>query len=495
MPKRLLHIPDTEETDYIQLVEQDEGGKLEPYVALSYCWGKTGQPMTTYASMPQFLRGIKLEDLPNTIKDAIRVTRQLGMKRLWVDSLCIHQDSNYDKTCQISQMPLIYGSATLTIMASRATDVHEGFLHERPNVINPDNPRFSLRCVSGAGITENVILAPESSGNDAIIIEPLDSRAWCLQERFLSRRILEFGSFQTRWNCQYREVLTDGFKHSDSVTKQRSDRVFKQGLELLLNYRHMKFPTSSRFDVWGDLVRLYSHRTLSLPSDRLPAISGIATLFANTFGNEYVAGHWRSDLARELLWTVSNRPGSSMRPVNYIAPSWSWASLNTGIEFGQRAEIDDHFKIIECSKQHNIFHQDSYISFHDIGLETYNFVVRGQVFPARVYRDKHEVISVRLRMMGNQALIFPADAILDAIEDEVVKLGAGCFDVLLLRVNKPVKLKPEQYGPYDSGLILRQSSRNQYSRWGVYNYVVSKIRPLVHDKWFANCEEQTITII
>jgi len=291
-PKRLIRMPVAEDPDCVRLFEQNHGVGKEPYVALSYCWGKGSQLMTTTESLPQFLLKINLHDLPQTIKDAIRVTCNLGIQWLWVDSLCIIQDDNYDQVEQIHQMPKIYGSATLTIMASRASDVHEGFLQERSTVLKLDNPNFSLPYLPRSGQMENVILTSELSREDQIFIEPLDSRAWCLQERFLSRRILEFGSFQTRWNCQHREVVTDGFKREDSVTKQRSDRVFKQGLELLLNYRHMKFKPASRFDVWGDLVKLYSHRSLSLPSDRLPAISGIASLFSNTFGDEYVAGHW-----------------------------------------------------------------------------------------------------------------------------------------------------------------------------------------------------------
>jgi len=131
------------------------------------------------------------------------------------------------------------------------------------------------------------------------------------------------------------------------------------------------------------------------------------------------------------------------------------------------------------------------LSFHELGLESSSFVVRGQVFPAQVYRDKIEEKTVQLRMKDNAKLTYPAVSKFDAIEDEVVKNGPGYFAVLLLRVSKPQNQKPHQRGLYDSGLILRQTSGNEYSRWGVYTSVVIKNRHPDNDRWV----EQTISII
>jgi hypothetical protein len=69
-----------------------------------------------------------LEDLPQTIQDAIEVTRGMRMKYLWVDALCIVQDSEEDKVRNLSVMHLTYQNSLLTIVAARASSAEHGFL-------------------------------------------------------------------------------------------------------------------------------------------------------------------------------------------------------------------------------------------------------------------------------------------------------------------------------------------------------------------------------
>src|ERR1700733_2500585 len=69
-------------------LEESGGKKPEPYVALSYCWGGSQEHiMTTRTNLPERLQNIPFETLPQTIKDAIIVTRELKYKYLWVDAL------------------------------------------------------------------------------------------------------------------------------------------------------------------------------------------------------------------------------------------------------------------------------------------------------------------------------------------------------------------------------------------------------------------------
>ena len=112
--------------------------------------------------------------------------------------------------------------------------------------------------------------------------EPLDLRAWALQERFLSPRILEFGSVQTRWICQHvsdGNCFTDGYVSSGVTNAARSDTLFQLGLQgiLLSDYGHDpadSIQTEIR-GLWGEIVEVYTHRKLKLKTDRLPALSGI----------------------------------------------------------------------------------------------------------------------------------------------------------------------------------------------------------------------------
>jgi Heterokaryon incompatibility protein (HET) len=63
---------------------------------------------------------------PKTLSDAIKVCREIGMRYIWIDALCIVQDDPKDKAREIGQMGRIYKDATLTIMAASAKTVHEG---------------------------------------------------------------------------------------------------------------------------------------------------------------------------------------------------------------------------------------------------------------------------------------------------------------------------------------------------------------------------------
>jgi hypothetical protein len=133
MPKRLLKLQKTPGSSrhVIQLVETSEMINI-PYVALSYCWGKLQNLVLTQETYSQLKDGIDEADLAPTLKDAVVVTRELGLEHLWVDALCIKQDDGTDKAVEIARMCEIYGNAAVTIAASRSSSVDEGFLNPRP---------------------------------------------------------------------------------------------------------------------------------------------------------------------------------------------------------------------------------------------------------------------------------------------------------------------------------------------------------------------------
>jgi hypothetical protein len=93
------------------------------YVALSYCWGGQQEVLLTVDTLDAKIRGLCLENLPQTIRDAIEVTKKLGFRYLWVDALCILQDDQKDKRLEIEAMGNIYRNATLTVAASDSKGV------------------------------------------------------------------------------------------------------------------------------------------------------------------------------------------------------------------------------------------------------------------------------------------------------------------------------------------------------------------------------------
>ena len=130
MPTRLIEI--SSPTDQCRLrLRESEGSVTEPYVALSYCWGGDQSFKLTHKWVNEWMVGIPWDELPQTIKDAVTVCQRLGVRSLWVDSICIMQDDANEKAAEIAQMPYIYRNSTLTIAASRAATVQVGFLGER----------------------------------------------------------------------------------------------------------------------------------------------------------------------------------------------------------------------------------------------------------------------------------------------------------------------------------------------------------------------------
>jgi len=177
MPTRVIEIQVKRDLYYLRLRETNHEIK-EPYAALSYCWGGEKHGKTTNDNIHRHRMRINMGDLPPTLRDAVVVAHKIGIRLLWIDSLCILQDDVYDKAVEISQMPRVYSQATVTITASRAKGVQEGFLFDRPK-IDRDNPKLAfklqlLQYILGKNM-ENIILPAVERADD---IEPLHLRAW-----------------------------------------------------------------------------------------------------------------------------------------------------------------------------------------------------------------------------------------------------------------------------------------------------------------------------
>jgi hypothetical protein len=107
-------------------------GEAAEYTSLSYCWGGDQPFRTTKCTLPTKLDHISPTSLPKTLQDAASVTRQLGLRYLWIDSLCIIQDDPLDMTRELSTMHTIYKNATIVIAAEFPTNVHRWFLLQQP---------------------------------------------------------------------------------------------------------------------------------------------------------------------------------------------------------------------------------------------------------------------------------------------------------------------------------------------------------------------------
>jgi hypothetical protein len=129
-PSRLIQVePNT--SNNVKLVDCPDGQVA--YIALSHCWGSSRTFETTGSNIQRHHEGIDIDEIPKTFRDAIIVGRQLNVRYLWIDSICIIQDSKHDWFVEASRMDDIYSNASLTISASCSKNDADGFLRNRPH--------------------------------------------------------------------------------------------------------------------------------------------------------------------------------------------------------------------------------------------------------------------------------------------------------------------------------------------------------------------------
>ncbi|KAK4183170.1 heterokaryon incompatibility protein-domain-containing protein [Podospora australis] len=318
-------------------------GENAPFVALSHCWGdpKNRPMITTMATLDTHTKCIPLATFPPTFRDAILVTRMLGVRYIWVDSLCIIQDSTEDWELESAAMTAIYHDAILTISADAAPDSTHGLFGPVGSRKFPDNIPVQLDEDGNGSVFVrerpwHPIHASEMFHTSKLQKEgPLFNRAWVLQEWLLSRRIARFASGELFWECnaaiccecQVQTQALSGDSHQLSQLPWAL-RPYSKAHFFSLQGNGNKEPKL----LWPVVVEEFTLRNITKVEDRLPAVSGLAASMTKDPGL-YLCGHWRSELPGSLLWqrsteTLSEEPSRRISP-DY-APTWSWASI-TGI--------------------------------------------------------------------------------------------------------------------------------------------------------------------
>lgn len=305
------------------------------YITLSHVWGKIATLTTTNNTISERIQGICLSEMPKNFRDAVIVTRRLGFQYLWIDSLCIVQDSATDWEIESAKMSAVYKNSSLTISAASAKNSHVGFLIAR-------NPLEQLSCdlrhlSTDGGETHKIqiVWPPPRSGDNAI-----STRAWTLQELILSPRVVHYTISQDHtigqmiWECQKHTEPENG---SVSSIFGVYSRTIKRALKLAVEDSRS---INAIYKCWYYIIRQYSTRYLSYPSDKLPALSGLATEIQFYTKDGYLAGLWEGDLARGLLWAASGQDRLQRPTEVYRAPSWSWASVEGEIYYDGVNHLD-----------------------------------------------------------------------------------------------------------------------------------------------------------
>jgi Heterokaryon incompatibility protein (HET) len=313
LPSRVIDVGTTGDKGKVKLhiaslVERQD------YTALSYCWGGPQPVLLTTENLPRMRENIPFDSLPNTIQDAIKVTRGLGIQFLWIDALCIIQEGDdEDKLREIGVVGRLYKNATVTIFAASAKSVSEGFLQPRPTHASHLLP---LACPDGRqGIAQLILNATHNPMN------PLNTRGWTLQESLLSPRKLIYGEKELVWDCEMElEFPTSFFDLSWSFHLPRE--TFEPNSRLSIPKAH---------EIWGSVVYESTGRRLSFPEDRLAAVTGVTAELQSVCQDECIFGLWHNNFIRQLCWVRAGPPESASaalteKGILHCAPEWSWAS-------------------------------------------------------------------------------------------------------------------------------------------------------------------------
>jgi Heterokaryon incompatibility protein (HET) len=253
------------------------------------------QEELTISKIEDMRVGISVSELPRTFQDAIIVARRLGLRYLWIDSLCIIQDSpgDVDWAHESSLMNDVYGNSLCNISATWSGNSDDGCFVER-------DLSMVLPCKLTTQFTDTAnpprLLFDANVWEDKITKAPLNHRGWVLQERMCTPRILHFGKDQIFWECtkkvaaEVHPIFSRGMKPLEKSPLKTED--FGDLIQMTPKWSFGNIPQSLLGDTWHSIVVSYMQCQLTKPEDKLVALSGIAQIFKKTVRTDYLAGLW-----------------------------------------------------------------------------------------------------------------------------------------------------------------------------------------------------------
>ncbi|KAI0383641.1 HET-domain-containing protein [Hypomontagnella monticulosa] len=353
-PTRLLDVGSCTDAT-LRLVVSKANPELvegERYAALSYCWGPLEeaekQLKTTSKTIKEHISQVDFARLPQTVADAVHICRNLNIRYLWVDALCIIQGDDGDFAEESFKMSEIYANSFLTLCILQGNSCTSGFLKRvhTPKMLQVNFHSNLDSSVSGK-LYLRMLQTPEENLQDSTSTfmsgvvsgnpdEPMkldldraswNERGWTFQEAWLSPRKVFFGPLMFHLSCGniHESANGSGFDGVDFFPRP--------------NMTPGDLPKE-----WYGLVTNYGNRKLSYEKDRLPAISAFSRIISEKKPDQqYLAGLWKSDLHRGLLWTPyswSDLQTYLERPKEFVPPTWSWAHRPNGLAWVRHGSGD-----------------------------------------------------------------------------------------------------------------------------------------------------------
>lgn len=337
------------------LVEQQEPSE---YVALSYVWGdcnswshkcvkeNVGRLLRKQTLSTQSLDAQSERRIPLTIRNAMEFVRNLGLRFLWVDALCIIQDDESEKARLIHGMNFVYENALFTIIAAAGHYADEGLPGIQPRLTSLYDKRF--RITTNDGVLD--IAATLPSLTEQVRRSHWDMRGWIYQEQCLSKRCVYFTPHEVFFVCnegKWRERycleplgVTDFARCGPPFwTNLKEDHDSSPYLCLTDSEK-----ANLGFEEYQKALATYTRRDLTFSEDILNAFSGIFNKFCPGQDVVVTQGLLAQLLPRTLLWYPRRgctRPEWYQEEKTCLHPSWSWASWKGPIDF-------DGFEYLSC---------------------------------------------------------------------------------------------------------------------------------------------------
>lgn len=333
-PTRLIDLSETSGLFVARLCEDQSKPERAEYLTLSHCWGGTSNVKLTSETLEKLRAGYFVRDLPRTFRDAATLATRLGFRYLWIDSLCILQDSKSDWKQQAPQMAFVYANSACTIAGVGPSSDHGLFVSRKAMPMQPclfsDSGDAKIYCQK---------YQEDRPDQDTAVLEtvPLLRRGWVVQERLLSRRIVYFGGFEVAWECcahTKTETMSasacEALLHGSGASFFRDQEVpLKRNLEAgLSDFRNSTLRCEAFLNAWHRIVDRYSAAALTFESDREIAITGIVFMIEERTSLTYSSGLFINLAVPELMWYTATSSDSVPARASIDAPTWSWLSIH-----------------------------------------------------------------------------------------------------------------------------------------------------------------------